>query len=60
MKVKSSFIDDIEYDHETKVMRVAMKSGKVYDHPDIPADRHAELMAAPSIGKHYYREFKSR
>lgn len=58
--VESSFIAAIGHDPETGTMRVLMKSGKHYDHPDIPSHRHKALMEAPSVGAHYNQYFRGR
>lgn len=52
-KVKSSAIRAVGYDKATQTLRVEFTSGGVYDYADVDEDKHADLMAAKSIGKHW-------
>ena len=52
--VKSSTIESIGYDGDTKTLRIKFKSGATYDYADVPYETHADLMSAPSIGKHFH------
>lgn len=49
--VTSSNVKSIGY--ADGVLHVEFKSGAVHAYYDVPADAHAALIAAPSIGKHY-------
>ena len=59
-QVKSSFIARVGYSPQLRILRVAMKNGQEYDYFDVPAEEHAEWMAAESIGSHYGRRIKGR
>lgn len=52
--VKSSMLEAVGYDSVSRVLSARFK-GSAYVHPtlDVPPETHAELMAAPSIGKAY-------
>lgn len=49
--VSSSNISAIGYDPATRVLRVRFTNGGTYAYADVPADAHAALLSAPSIGK---------
>lgn len=50
---KSSMIDEIGYDTETKMLRVKFKNGKTYDHPDVSMEKYAAFTGANSVGGFY-------
>lgn len=55
--VNSSAVASVGYHPQSKLLQVRMKNsdgtpGKTYDYPGVSEVDHAELMAAPSIGKH--------
>lgn len=53
IKVKSSHLDSVGYDGETKVLEVKFKNGDTYHYSNIDKDAYDSLMAAKSIGKHF-------
>ena len=53
--VASSGIKEIGHDPATNKMRVKFGSGSVYEYDDVPAEKHAALVSAKSIG-HAFRE----
>jgi len=57
-RVASSNVAAIGYDPLTETLRVEFVSGSVYDYLKVPATVHANLMAAPSIGKFLNAEIK--
>jgi hypothetical protein len=56
--VTSSQIKSIGYDPQTKQMEVEFKSGGVYQYENISAKDHEDLMAAESVGSHFYKNIK--
>lgn len=58
LPVVSSNVDSVGHDKERNVLRVKYKSGGTYDHFGIDANRYAELMRAPSIGKNLHAHIK--
>ena len=56
--VKSSNIDAIGYDVDTKTLHVAFKNGTRYTYGDVDADKHAALMKADTIGGHFNAHIK--
>ena len=45
--VKSSNIESVAYDPATRELHVRFKNGGTYSYEDVPAEKHAALMAAP-------------
>lgn len=56
--VTSSSIASVGYDDAEQVMEIEFRTGKVYQYPSVSPEKHAELMAAPSVGKYYAANFK--
>lgn len=56
--VKSSTIKSIGYHLETRVLEVEFLSGKVYRYADVSPEKHAEFIAAESIGKHFGKHIR--
>ena len=56
--VTSSTISSIGHDPATQTLEVEFKSGKVYRYQDVSAEKHAELLGAESIGKHFGAHIK--
>ena len=50
--VTSGNVKAVGYDPASKTLRVEYKSGGVYEWDGVAPERHAELMAAKSIGSH--------
>lgn len=57
--VSSSNIHSVGHDPETKTLRVRFSNGNTYEYPNISAEQHAALMAAPSKGAHFAREIRN-
>lgn len=51
--VKSSQIASIGHDPATNTLAIEFNGGKVYHYEGVPAEAHADLMAAESVGKHF-------
>lgn len=49
--VSSSNVASIGYDVAAQVLEVEFKTGAVYAYDQVPAEIHADLMAAASVGQ---------
>jgi len=58
--VKSSNLKSVGYDPETETLEVEFKAGTVYRYADVPAEVHAALMAAESVGSYYARNVRGK
>jgi hypothetical protein len=58
--VQSSNVAAVGHDAKTNELHVEFKNGTRYVYEGIDAARHAELMAAPSIGSHLHGVIKPR
>lgn len=56
--VESSNIAAVGFDPETKTLHVAFSNGTVYRYHDVDAEKHAKLMSADSVGKHFNAHIK--
>jgi len=56
--VNSSAIRAVGYDGYT--LRVKVHSGRVYDHPNVPAHVYHGLMQASSMGRYYSDNIRGR
>ncbi len=54
----SSNVLAIGHDPAANELHVAFKSGGTYVYPNVTADQHAALIAAPSIGSHLHKNIK--
>ncbi len=59
-KMKSTMIESMGYDHESKTLRVRFRGGKTYDHPDVPVEKYAALTGANSIGGFYNTKIRDQ
>jgi hypothetical protein len=51
--VKSSNINAVGYDADTMTLEVEFTGGGVYRYADVPAETHAALVKAESVGRHF-------
>lgn len=62
--VTSGLIHAIGHDPETNLLYVQFKAkagpGSIYSYPNVPAEKHAAMMAAESIGKHFGAHIKDK
>lgn len=58
--VKSSNIDGVHHNPETKELHVRFKGGGVYRYQGVEADQHKALMAADSVGSHLNAHIKGK
>ena len=54
----SSMIAGHAYDPETQTMKVKMRNGATYEHPDIPPQTYAAFSGAASPGQFYNKRIK--
>lgn len=60
--VGSSMIAEVGYDEENLTLRVKFNKGGnvVYDYAGVTPEKHAELMNAKSIGRHFHKNIKGK
>lgn len=58
--VRSSAIEAVGYDPDTRRMRISFKQGRTYDFCGVPPDVYQGLMSAGSIGSYYDRIIRDR
>ena len=56
--VKSSYIDAISYNEETKELRVQFKGGVTWSYVDVPPAIHVSLLLSESTGKYFAKEVR--
>jgi KTSC domain len=58
--LRSSMLPGASYDDETNQLTVEFKNGREYTHDNVPGDIFAGLVAAPSPGRYYLDNIKSK
>lgn len=58
--VDSSVISHVGHDPETDTLRLTFTTGRTYDYTGVTSAHHADMMAAPSIGKHFGSEIRGK
>lgn len=58
--VSSSQIASVGYDPATRVLEITFKDGGTYAYDNVPANVHADLMSADSVGKAFYAMVKGK
>jgi len=58
-QVKSSVIESIGYDADTRVLEVEFRTGRVYQYFAVPPALHRDLLKAESIGEFFNRNIRS-
>ena len=56
--VDSSLAHSIGHDADADILRIKFKSGGTYDYFAVPAEKHAEMLKADSLGKYFHREIR--
>lgn len=56
--VKSSNIESVGYDPDTRVMEVAFKSSGKYRYTDVSPEKHAAFVGADSAGKYFHQHIR--
>ena len=49
--VKSSNVEAVGYEAETKTLQVKFKSGSIYQYAGVQPEMYADLLAAESVGR---------
>jgi hypothetical protein len=57
--VKSSQIVSVGHDPEKDILEIEFRGGGVYQYPNFPAEKHAEMMASDSVGKYFHANIRS-
>jgi hypothetical protein len=57
--VKSAAITDVGYHPETQTLRLVFTSGHVGHYADVSPEKHAEMLAAESIGKYFHQHIRA-
>lgn len=57
--VKSSQINSIGYDPNSRILEIEFNNGKVYQYAPVTASCHQELMSAESHGKYFNANIKN-
>jgi len=60
VRVESSAILDIRYDHRRQLLRVTFVSGELYAYDDVPAPTHRAFIEAESKGRFFQAEIRDR
>lgn len=58
--VASSVLEAVGYDGVTRTLVLAFTSGAVYAYDDVEPHVHAELLAAPSLGRYFSSRIRDR
>jgi len=58
--VKSSNISKVGYDEESKELQVEFRGGSLYAYDGVPAEAHAALIRAASIGSQFSKTIKDK
>lgn len=58
--VKSSNIEAIGHDADSKTLHVRFKSGGLYAYHGVTAEQFTALQSAPSVGKHIHAHIKPK
>lgn len=56
----SSNIEQCEYDHQTKELKVKFHHGGTYTHKGVPHAVWLGMQTADSVGGYYHRQIKGR
>lgn len=59
VRVQSSVIAEIGYDHATMILEVAFHAGSVYQYSDVPAEVYHALVSTESVGRLFDEEVRS-
>lgn len=58
--VNSSNVKEVGYDPATKTLAISFHSGGTYHYADVSPEKHAEMMAAKSIGGHFHKNIRDK
>lgn len=54
----SSTIDAVGYDQDRQALTIRFHSGGTYEFANVPETVHDELLAAPSVGRHFHARIR--
>lgn len=57
--VVSSNLAEVGYDEETKILRIAFRSGAVYDYRNVPRRVYDDLLTADSVGQYFHQNIRN-
>ncbi len=60
INLKSSFIQALEYDRETRTAIVQFKRGAIYRYAQVPPVTFTRWLKAPSKGRYFHRNIRNR
>lgn len=58
--VKSSNIESVAYDPESKMLEIRFNGGGLYSYADVPQAAYDNLMSAESVGGEFHRSIKGK
>lgn len=58
--VKSSNIDSVGYDANTRTLGIKFKSGAEHHFMNVSQQTHDDLVKAPSVGKHFHKAVRGK
>lgn len=58
--VKSSNLESVGYQPESKTLHVRFKGGGLYRYEGVPAEAHSAFMAADSKGQHFNKNIMGK
>jgi hypothetical protein len=59
-RVESGNIREVGHDPASNTLRIRFIHGGTYDYFGVPAEAHADLMAAASKGQHFHQHIRGR
>lgn len=60
IKVKSSTIEAVSYDEESRRLTIQFKGGRLYHYDDVPLGVYNSLLTAESVGRFFHSSIKGR
>jgi hypothetical protein len=58
-KVESAAVHSVGHHPATQTLRIKFQSGHIGDYAGVSAEKHAALLAADSIGKHFHEHIRN-
>lgn len=59
INVKSSNIQSIGYDPESKLLEIEFRNGSIYQYNNVPLNEHKSLMSASSHGSYFNKNIRN-
>lgn len=59
VRVQSSAIAEIGYNHITMILEVAFHAGAIYQYADVPAELYYALLSTESVGRLFDEKIRS-